>query len=248
MGEPMACIRGAVGFVAFVCVLSVVGVNLSTAGQSGIPQPVQELLSIGEPGPKKIGLQVWGDPESANDLREGDRLSFTLQAEDDGYITIVALMADGTATILFPNAKQPDNSIKGDAVSTVFGDDSPVQLELGTRGSGSWIVFYVTSEKMAVDWSRMGEGGQWVKISPTAAEERRGDLRQVLAGLAKSERFNRLVLPIETAPGQGFELKPMESAPTSGKKPLKRMPGSVDTKRPGTTTGTQGIREQATQD
>jgi hypothetical protein len=231
-----------VGLIVLVCTCSAIQAG-GTELKSSVPQPARELLSIGDPGPKKIVLQVWGDPESASDLREGDRLTFTLQTEEDACLTIAGVTADGTATILFPNSKQPDNSLKGGTVLTIFADDSPVQLEVGKKVPGSWIVFYANSKKGRVDWSKMGGGGQWVRIAPTA-EKSRATLKEALGEMAKDERFNKVILPVETAPGEGFELKPRESAPTDGKKPPKRLPGTLDSQKPGTTTGTQGVRER----
>jgi hypothetical protein len=245
-GARMACTNRTVGTIVGLCVFCTLAAN-GIAMQTGIPDPALNLLSIGEPGPKRIGLQVWGDSEAADTLREGDRLTFTLQAEEDGYLTILGLSADGTATILFPNRKQPDNSIKGGMVETFFGDDSLVQLKLGGKVPGSWLVFYVNSKNMGVNWSKMGGGGQWVKIAPSS-EKNTELLREALADMSKDERFNRVIVPVQTGSGQGLDLEPVEFVPPFGEKPLKRLPGTIDTKRPGTTTGTQGIREQRDND
>ena len=200
------------------------------------------ILPSNAPGPKKIPFELWTEAESSAALREGDNLIFTLQAGDDATLTVIGLLSDGTAMILFPNQLQPDNKIKGGAVYTFFGEDSPLMLRVGKKVPGSWLVFILNTSGVTVDWSKIGAGDLAVRIKASSDKEVQG-LKEALAVLADDEKFNCVIVPIESLSREGFDMQLMKPEST-GKPHYKRLPSTLDSRRPGTVTGSQGYGDK----
>jgi hypothetical protein len=233
-------VRWSVRSLLFIFALTLVfmffGVSAGTA-------EVLPVLSASDPGPEKIGLQVWSDLSSGEAPTEGDRLIITLQAADDGYLTIIGALSDGTTMVLFPNEKQPNNAIYANITYTFFGDDSPAHLRFGGSVAASRLLFFINSKQVALDWSKINNGKRLVRIPPTSVDEIK-ILTDAIAAISKDDKFNRIELPIGTD-GKGRDFELIQPAEPSGKRPPKHVPGTLETKRPGTVTGTQGVTDKS---
>lgn len=62
-------------------------------------------------------------------LKEGEEVQIFYQANSDCYVYIFSVAADGSVTLLLPNAKERENLVKGGTAVEFPSADSPLRLE-----------------------------------------------------------------------------------------------------------------------
>ena len=84
----------------------------------------------------EIGLSVWIDklvPVA------GDLVSIKAQADNDCFLTLISIDAEGKATVLFPNDFEKDNLLQTGRTVSVPGADAPYQLRFKADGTETLI-------------------------------------------------------------------------------------------------------------
>ena len=110
--------------------------------KTGLPRPewdaLRPALAGGAPpaetpatGSRPLRLALW---TSALDYASGDLLSVHARSSADCYLTVIAVDADGVATVLFPNDTAPDNRVTAGTRVTVPAADAPFQIRLDKPG------------------------------------------------------------------------------------------------------------------
>ncbi len=66
---------------------------------------------------------------SKTDLKEGEAVQIFYQVNQDSYVYVFSIAADGSVTLLLPNANVPDHFIKAGKAHKFPPDDSPVNLK-----------------------------------------------------------------------------------------------------------------------
>ncbi|MFO7570919.1 MAG: DUF4384 domain-containing protein [Smithellaceae bacterium] len=66
---------------------------------------------------------------SRSDLRQGDEVKIFYTVSEDAYIYIFSVAADGSVTLLLPNARMTDNFVKANAAGQFPPADSPISLK-----------------------------------------------------------------------------------------------------------------------
>ena len=66
---------------------------------------------------------------SKTDLKEGDEVQIFYQVSKDSYVYIFAIAADGSVTLLLPNATVPDHFTKAEKAHQFPPTDSPIHLK-----------------------------------------------------------------------------------------------------------------------
>jgi len=199
------------------------------------------LLSAERPGRNPIGLRVWTDKEPAERFTTGERITINFHADSRGYLAVVSASSAGNITILFPNRERQDNMIRKGKIYTLFGDDSRLRLILGNKTGDAKLAIYISSTPFKLDPLKAGEGQECVTIAPDASAEIR-ILKEKLRTMAKGKGFNRVFLSFKGGAGESFEINPVPASRMKGKGKLKRLPTAVESEKPGTVTGVQGVK------
>ncbi|HML28654.1 MAG TPA: DUF4384 domain-containing protein, partial [Hyphomicrobium sp.] len=79
-----------------------------------------------------IGLSLWLDKPRPV---PGDLVTIKAEADNDCYLTIISVDAEGVATVLFPSDFQPDNLIKAATPVSIPPPDADFQLRYKAEGS-----------------------------------------------------------------------------------------------------------------
>lgn len=192
-------------------------------------QSARDILNVGEPGPRAIGLTIRTDTPEGQPLKAGDSVVLHVKASRECYIAAIYISAHGDAVILFPNDKTPDNFVKPDKEYTLFGKDSGISLKVGDKMKQGHIVFFASSQPFNTNPLKAVDGKACVTVAPRADEDIRV-LKSKIDTLAKDEGFNKIVLQLkaEGAKGNSFN--------------LMGLPSSVSSDKPEGITGVQGLK------
>lgn len=101
----------------------------------GIDEPLTERAASGGflRDPKsEIGLSMWIDKPRP---KPGDLVTVEAEADNDCYLTVISVDANGVATVLFPNDFERDNLISAGKPVSVPGSEAPFQLRFKSEGS-----------------------------------------------------------------------------------------------------------------
>ncbi len=79
-----------------------------------------------------IGLSMWLDKPRPV---PGDLVTIEAEADNDCYLTVISVDAEGTATVLFPSDFQPDNLLKADTAVSIPPPNARFQLRYKEEGS-----------------------------------------------------------------------------------------------------------------
>jgi len=194
--------------------------------------PAQELLSIGQPGPKAIDLTVSEQSAGVGASVPGAPMSVTVKASRKGYLTAVYVSPKGDVVVLFPNRKTADSLVSPDKECPLANAASIVKLiKSRKKGESGRVALFVSSQPLNLDAFKMRATQNFVCI-PRSAKEQMALLTDKLQALAKDGDFNRVVLANEVTVG-GNVMNLMGGPP-----------GGIRSSRPGSTVGVQGIRER----
>jgi hypothetical protein len=170
--------------------------------------------------PASLGLALWTD---ALAYRIGDLLTVRARPSADCNLTIVAVEADGVATVLFPNDAVVDNRVTAGTVVQVPPAGAPFQLRLDKPGRQG-IVGICNAEARRPEGighdferQRFTVLGDWRAFLATTAEREatyqktQDELRRFRTGAGKAETLDEQ-LPMgtedEARAGLSIEVKP----------------------------------------
>ena len=90
----------------------------------------------------EIGLSMWIDkPRPA----PGDLITVKAEADNDCYLTVISVDAQGSATVLFPNDFERDNLITAGKAVSIPPPEAPFQLRFKSEGSETLLARCSTS-------------------------------------------------------------------------------------------------------
>ncbi len=222
---------------------------------------LQELLSIGEPGPSAIALKTWIAKYSGDRFYDGEPITIHFQADQDARVMVLGVSSGSDILMIFPNTETPDNFLRARKLYTIFDDQSRLRLKAGKGVPGAKLVFYVCAAPFELPMPRRAPGEAWLSYQEGAGERIKG-LRQMLEAASRQRGFNRVELTLDDAQGnpRAVDLKIRapengrarkqlpreggESSPEtiSGTHGIKQLPGEVSGDGPETTDGAQGVK------
>ncbi len=211
--------------------------GLTHAGSSAADQ-VDALLSIGRPGPRAIDLKVWPNRGAGDSYKQGDRFFFEIQADKDAHLAIVAASSDGTVTILFPNQDKTDNALKAKEVYTLYGDDSPIRLNLGIKVKQAQLAFYLASKPFKLEPLKTSGDLGLIQFNVREADKLEA-LKKQLESITKDEGFNRIMVSLNEKEGPSFSFT-VSRVPITEEEGGKALPTEVTSQEPEPMTGVQG--------
>jgi len=204
-----------------------------------------ELLSIGRPQPSTAGLNVWTKRTDDRPLGEGDRLIMAVQADQDAYLTVMAVSSDGQVTVVFPNSETRDSAVAKGRIYTLFGDDSRLRVNVGKAVDSPRLVFFLSSKPIELDSIASASDIPWLAIPATAKTELKA-LKEKFQAAALDSEFKRFLVALTDVGKQAFEVQPaMVLAQKPSPRPLlKKLPSPVESTSPETVTGVQGWKTE----
>lgn len=227
---------------------------LASAVSAQMEDLANELSSIEEPGPGAIGFKIWTNKEKGEAFNQGDRAVIYLRAEEQAYVTVLVISADGTVTVALPNKTVRDTMILANRLYGLFGEDSPVLLTAGETSDKTKLVVYLSPTQLVLDPLTIPEG----KTFLTLAGKGEKDLlviRDKLRTMAGEPKFNRATVSLCGTTGANLDVT-VTQAPEPRKldgfskditvtpppKALKRMGIPPDGELPETLTGSAGLK------
>jgi hypothetical protein len=90
----------------------------------------------------EIGLSMWIDKPRP---KPGDLVTVEIEADNDCYLTVISVGADGVATVLFPNDFERDNLISAGKSVSIPNANAPFQLRYKAEGSETLLARCSTS-------------------------------------------------------------------------------------------------------
>jgi hypothetical protein len=125
-------------------------------------------------------IRLWTDK---TDYMVGDSIRFFFQSEQDCYLNLINVSADGQTRLIFPNAFQPDNFIRGGIVHSIPRDEDVFDFQLQPPPGVDRIYAIASSQPLRVfetDFSRQA----FASFGPDSATE--GTMRQINVRLDQS--------------------------------------------------------------
>jgi hypothetical protein len=167
-----------------------------------------------------LSLSLWTDQLA---YRAGDLLTVRARPTETCNLTIVAIEADGVATVLFPNDTVVDNRVAAGSVVQVPAPGAPFQLRLDKPGRQSLVAICNAQarrpEGIGHDFERQRFTvlGDWRTFLATTAEREAAyqktqeELRRFRTGAGKAETLDQQ-LPVgtedEARAGLSFDVEP----------------------------------------
>jgi hypothetical protein len=167
-----------------------------------------------------LSLSLWTDQLA---YRAGDLLTVRARPTETCNLTIVAIEADGVATVLFPNDTVVDNRVAAGSVVQVPAPGAPFQLRLDKPGRQSLVAICNAQarrpEGIGHDFERQRFTvlGDWRTFLATTAEREAAyqktqeELRRFRTGAGKAETLDQQ-LPVgtedEARAGLSFDVDP----------------------------------------
>jgi hypothetical protein len=203
--------------------------------------PILEVLALEKPGDHPIGVRAWYEKEPGHVFQTGDRVILSFQTDQDAHVMVLHVIPGRSVRILFPHKEHANAEVHKGAVNTLFGDDSGIRLTWGKKVPQAELVLCASSKPFELGTLKRQDDEAGVALRSAADVQ---TLKAILQTMAKDPGFNRLVLPCDEQAAYGFEAVLTLSPPSTPPK-SRGLPGAEDSDRPGTVTGTQGIRPKA---
>jgi hypothetical protein len=226
---------GVLSFASACLILLAISGPTFGADQASSVKESERLLTVGAIGPAAIDLAVWTNQPSAHKFKAGDRVIIYFKADRDCYVTALNVSTQGDVSVLFPTREHPDNFVKAGDQYSLFGDDSSVRLVMGKGIPEVKMVFYVTSQRVALDPLKIPEDKPVLQI-PGRDKESMLIIADKLEKASLVQGFNRLIVDIKSENEEGPGLKLMG--------PLKSVPSDAKSERPESLTGVQGVKPE----
>ena len=125
-------------------------------------------------------IRLWTDK---TEYSVGDSIRFYFQSEQDCYLNLINVSADGETRLIFPNAFQPDNFIRGGTVHSIPRDEDVFEFQLQPPPGIDRIYAIASTQPLRVfepDFSSQA----FASFGPESASE--GTMRQISVRLDQS--------------------------------------------------------------
>lgn len=210
--------------------------GLTVVSWANAQSVIEDLLSVGHPGPSAVTFKVWTNKKEGESFHSGDRAIIYLNADQKAYVTLLAVSAESVVTVILPNRFMPDTMIQPQKLYELFGDDSPLRVVAGEWPHEDKLLICLSSIPLTLEPLAVPAGSAFLTLTDRTTREIQ-ILKEKLRTIAAADGFNRAIISLRGETGADLKIKLIEDQDSSAP---KRIPTGQESSPPETLTGSAG--------
>jgi hypothetical protein len=229
--EMQGCyLKGIVPRFVLLCYFLICPV-VGSAGADESEQWEYQLLSIGQPGPKAVDLQVWTEKAEGETAKTEGPETVRMKCSAKAHLTAIYLSPGGDVIVLLPSKAIPVDSVLPNKEYTLFGPGSPIKLKPNDMAKDARIIFFVSSVPLQIAPLEVPSDELFLRI-PQSSPQGMKMLVNKLTSLSRDPKFNREVLALKDTRDKGTSLN------------ILGLPQDVTSDKPVGVTGVAGAKDK----